>query len=340
MQINPQRFFFEKEALDYPAGRRAYDLIQEEGNQVDFLLSHNRVTGIPGANPREAFSQGKATLVVGVRRTLDFAGCKPSAHYQLPLVTGCPGMCEYCYLNTQLGKKPYMRIYVNVEEILTRAATYIEARQPEITVFEAAATSDPIPGERYTGALARTIEFFARQEHGRLRFVTKFTAIESLLELDHQQHTRVRFSLNTEKVISDFEHRTPPLNARLEALERILRRGYPGGIIIAPVIIKPGWEDDYGELLESIRNYLSESPGDMTFEIISHRFTTRARSNIMEVFPDTSLPMDESVDRRYKYGQFGYGKYVYTEDKLKHMKEFFEARIGDLMPSVKIEYVI
>ena len=339
MQIASHQFFFEKEALNYPAGKKAYDLVKKEGRRIEFLPSHNRVTGIPGSVPQEAFFHGKNTIVIGIRRTLDFAGCKPSAHFQLPLVTGCPGMCEYCYLNTQLGKKPYMRLYVNVDEILARAAAYVEARRPEITIFEASATSDPVPGERYTGALARTVEFFADQEHGRLRFVTKFPAIDSLLELDHRRHTRIRFSLNTAKVVDKYEHRTPPLNTRLQALARILKHGFPGGVIIAPVIMNEGWEEEYNELLELIKNYLTGYP-DITFEIISHRFTARARSNIMAVFPDTTLPMDESVNRRFKYGQFGYGKYVYTEDKLKSMKRFFEDKISSLMPDAKIEYII
>jgi len=40
------------------------------------------------------------------------------------------------------------------------------------TIFEGAATSDPVPVEPYTGALAETIRFFASQEHGKFRFVT------------------------------------------------------------------------------------------------------------------------------------------------------------------------
>lgn len=99
-----QRIFFEKEALDYPMGQKIFYHLEDEGHKVEFLKSHNRVSGIPGKTPREAFFHGKNTLVVGVRKNLNFAGCKPSAHFQLPLVTGCQGICEYCYLNTQLGK--------------------------------------------------------------------------------------------------------------------------------------------------------------------------------------------------------------------------------------------
>ncbi|MDI9480071.1 MAG: spore photoproduct lyase [Bacillota bacterium] len=336
-----KRVFFEKEALDYPLGRQIYQQMQNAGQEVVFLQSHNRVTGIPGKSPREAFFQGKSTLVVGVRKTLDFATCKPSAHYQLPLVTGCEGICEYCYLNTQLGKKPYIRIYVNVEDILHQAAILIENRRPEITLFEAAATSDPVAVEPYSGSLARAIGFFAEQEWGRLRFVTKFTCIDTLLKLKHNNHTRIRFSVNTDQVIRSYEHRTPRLQHRLQALSKIVASGYPSGVIIAPVILNEGWQQDYKALLDDLAEHIDYQPGmDFTFEVISHRFTSRARSNILEVFPQTDLPMDEEIDRQYKYGQFGYGKYVYTNDKLAEMKALFKEEISESFPQAVINYLI
>lgn len=336
-----KRVFFEKEALDYPVGRQIYQRMQNDGRKVEFLQSHNRVTGIPGKSPREAFFQGKSTLVVGVRKTLDFATCKPSAHYQLPLVTGCEGICEYCYLNTQLGKKPYIRIYVNVEDILNQAAILIENRRPEITLFEAAATSDPVAVEPYSGSLARAIAFFAEQEYGRLRFVTKFTCVDSLLKLKHNSHTRIRFSVNSDQVIRSYEHRTPRLEQRLQALSRIVDAGYPSGVIIAPVILNEGWQQDYKTLIGDLAEHIDYQPGmDFTFEVISHRFTGRARSNILGVFPQTDLPMDENIDRKYKYGQFGYGKYVYTDDKLAEMKAFFKEEISESFPQAIINYLI
>lgn len=338
--LQVKRVLFENEALNYTMGKEMYHKMKNEGHQVGFLKSHNRVTGIPGSSPREAFFQGKSTLVVGVRKTLDFAGCKPSAHYQLPLVTGCQGICEYCYLNTQLGKKPYTRVYVNIEEILQQARKYIDQRKPEITIFEAAATSDPIPVEPYTGALAQTIEFMAGQQYGRLRFVTKFPQVESLLPLDHRQHTRIRFSLNTDSVVKRYEHRTPPVQDRLRGLNQVLEHNYPAGVIIAPVLLDSGWQDEYGQLLALIRDSLPPSPVDFHFEIISHRFTRRARATISEVFPQTSLPMEEDDTRRYQYGQFGYGKFVYNRDLLAEMKAFFSEKIAGEFPGAVVDYII
>lgn len=336
-----KRVFFEQDALDYELGQKMYAEFKNKGYEINFLKSHNRVTGIPGKTPREAFFQGKSSLVVGVRRTLDFATCKPSAHYQLPLVTGCEGLCEYCYLNTQLGKKPYTRIYVNIDEILNKAKEYIEMRKPEITFFEAAATSDPVVVEPFSGSLAKAISFFGQEDFGRLRFVTKFPHVDSLLDLPHNQHTRIRFSINSDRVISTYEHRTPSLNERLEALSKVVQAGYLSGVIIAPVFLHGDWKKEYKNLLDKMAKHLEYNNNpDFHFEIISHRFTTRAKNNILEVFPDTDLPMDEETDRKYKYGQFGYGKFVYNKEKLEEMKDFFTEHINLLFPYSKIDYII
>ncbi len=103
-------------------------------------------------------------MVVGIRKSLKFQTCKPSANYQLPLVSGCMGRCEYCYLNTQLGDKPFIRVFVNVDEILEQTKKYIEDRKPQVTIFEGAATSDPVPVEPYTNSLKKTIEFLEERK--------------------------------------------------------------------------------------------------------------------------------------------------------------------------------
>lgn len=93
MTFIPKRVFFEKDALKYPLGEELWGRFRGEGIPVTVIGSHNRVTGIPGNTPQEAYLEAKLTFVVGVRRTLNFETCKPSAHYQLPLCTSCIGKC-------------------------------------------------------------------------------------------------------------------------------------------------------------------------------------------------------------------------------------------------------
>jgi spore photoproduct lyase len=335
----PKRAFFEQAALDYPLGQNVYNRLQTMGVTIHMTGSHNRVTGIPGTTDCEAYREAKNTLVVGVRKSIAFSSCKPSAHYQLPLTTSCPGMCEYCYLATTLGKRPYLRIYVNVDEILAKAQAYIDERQPNVTIFEGAATSDPIPTEYLTGLLAKTIKFFAGQQLGRFRFVTKFTDVDSLLDVKHNEHTRFRFSLNAPTVIDQYEHNTTTLADRIAAAGKVVRAGYPLGFIIAPIFHFPGWREEYGRIFRLLAEELPSGVKDMTFEFITHRFTKRAKTNILNVFSHSMLPMNEK-ERKYKYGQFGYGKYIYQPEKIAEIKHFMQEQINAHFSGAKIEYLV
>jgi spore photoproduct lyase len=340
MRFVPKRAFFEPQALEFPLGKQIYDKLMNLAVTIEFTGAHNRVIGIPGENQQQAFSEAKRTLVVGVRRGTKFATCKPSAHYQLPLNTSCPGMCEYCYLATTLGKKPYLRVYVNNEQILEQAAKYMAERAPDVTIFEGAATSDPIPTEYLTGVLRQSIEFFAERTLGRFRFVTKYTDVDSLLTVRHNGRTRFRFSINAPTVIREYEHLTPTAAERVAAAVKVADAGYPLGFIIAPILYFDGWEEEYGWLFQSLNGQLSQtSRRDITFEFISHRFTKRAKSQILDLFPQTTLPMDEEM-RRFKYGQFGYGKYLYQEDTMAKLKEHMFAQVKQYFPEAKVEYFV
>lgn len=336
----PKRAFFEPEALEYPVGRQIHERLMRLGVEIHSTGSHNRVTGIPGKTAGEAYREAKRTLVVGVRKSSEYAACKPSAHFQLPLNTSCPSMCEYCYLATTLGKKPYLRVYVNIDDIFAKAGQYIEERKPDITVFEGAATSDPIPTEYLTGILKRTIEFFGRQEYGRFRFVTKHVQVDALLDARHNGHTRFRFSLNADAVIAKYEHLTPTMPERVEAAAKVARAGYPLGFIIAPIMHYPEWQDGYQQLFAALDAQLPvEARQDLTFELITHRFTKRAKTNILGVFPQSGLPMEET-GRQFKYGQFGYGKYIYTKDIMEDIKGFMTKQIERYFPQARTDYFV
>lgn len=337
----PKLILFEKDALNYAIGKQIYQyFIQQKDIELIELRGNKIKENIPGDSLYDLYRAGKKTLVVGVKKGKSFQSCKPSAHYQLPLMSGCIGQCQYCYLNTNLGDKPYMRVNVNVDEILAQAQAYIQERLPEETIFEGSATSDPIPIEPYSNVLKHTIEYFSKSEKGRFRFVTKFADVDTLLDTQHNNHTEIRFTLNTNIVINEYEKGTPSLEKRMEACMKIIQAGYPMGFIIAPVFLYENWKEDYRSLLLNLNKRLPEQiTHPVTFEVISHRYTTKAKNVITEVFPETTLPMKDE-DRSYKYGQFGYGKYVYTKEQLKDMADFFNHEIDTIFQNKIIKYII
>ncbi len=336
----PQRVIFETGSLDYSLGRQLYSRFEEDNLPIIESSLNKIKSNIPGDTPEALYKSGKSTLVVGVKKSLSFQSCKPSAHYQLPLVSGCIGQCEYCYLNTQLGDKPFIKVHVNLDEIFQQTDKYITERLPEGTIFEGSATSDPVPVEPYTGALKRSITYFAAQKNARFRFVTKYSDIDGLLGLEHNNHTEIRFSLNTESIIEAYEHRTSSAKKRIEASAKLYSAGYPIGFVIAPVFIYSGWEKEYKKLLLTLRKAYSISASrPVTFEVISHRYTTKAKNKITEIFPQTTLDM-ENEKRQFKYGQFGYGKYVYPKETIAQIKDFFQREIAGIFENGEIKYII
>ncbi len=334
----PKRAFIDEEALDYPHGRKILRRLKQQGEtDITVMPSGGRVTSIPGSTPGDAYRQGKMSLVVRVLGRMDFPTCRPSADYALPITTGCPGSCEYCYLITQFGRKPYLTVYANVDEILDRAAQYAAQSSQNITTFEGAASSDPVPTERYSGALESAIEHFSDRSDSRFRFVTKFDDIEPLLSLQHSRHTLFRFSINTEKVCRDFERGTPAVKHRLKAAARVSDADYPLGFVIAPVLLTSSWRRDYRALLESVVETVGDTP--VSFEIISHRFTDAALRKIRQIFPDSDLPLQKSRRMR-RTGRYGHGKYVYPPERLADVRSFFEQSVGDLFSGASVDYVV
>ena len=333
----------QKKMLGYPVTERVRDQVSGSGRitvrVVDALASYVKEVQQTTPDEKEMVRRMKRTLAIVPNRSGKLLDCRPSAHYQLPLVSGCPGFCEYCYLHTRCRNAPYTRLYANVDELLARAERAAGERMPETTVFEASAASDPLPVEEISGVLSRTVQFFAGKPGMRLRFATKFDCIGSLLNLDHQGHTEARFSLNTPRVAGAYEHGVPSVAARIRAAVRMQEAGYPVGFLIAPVFIYEEWKEDYKALLEEIRGQMPAGDRNPFFEIIAHRYTNTARERILQLFPDTALKMEDQ-ERTYRFGRFGYGKFVYPKDRYREMECFFRERIESLFGPGSIRYMV
>ncbi|MFG6121473.1 MULTISPECIES: spore photoproduct lyase [Thalassobacillus] len=334
----PQLVYIEPRALDYPLGRELKEKFQNMGIEIRETTSHNHVRNLPGDNHFQQYRVAKSTLVVGVRKTLKFDTSKPSAEYAIPLATGCMGHCHYCYLQTTMGSKPYIRTYVNIEEVFESAEKYMKERAPEQTRFEASCTSDIVGIDHLTHSLKSAIEYFGESEYGKLRFVTKFAHVDHLLDANHNGKTRFRFSMNADYVIKYLEPGTSRLDDRIEAAVKVANAGYPLGFIIAPIYLYDDWKEGYRELFEKLEAELPDfAKKDLTFELIQHRFTQPAKKTIQKNYPMSKLEMDETK-RQYKWGKYGIGKYVYKKEQQEDMKDTLKGYIERYIPEGKFEY--
>ncbi|WP_010251535.1 spore photoproduct lyase [Acetivibrio cellulolyticus] len=337
--FSPERVFFEPTSLKYPLGQKLLEYFSARDIEIIKAPIQKVLQSIPGETENHKYAHAKKTLVITTKKALNLDICKPSADYEFSLVTNCPGNCEYCYLHTTQSFKPYLRAYVNIDDIFNSIKKYIDKNSGNVTTFEVASAGDPLAIEHITGSLAKTIEFFGSLNNGRLRVVTKFDNVDSLLDLKHNSHTRFRFSINSRYVIDTFEHNTANITERIEAASKIANAGYPLGFIVAPLMVYDGWKDQYKELFEALakRLDLKNIKEPITFELIQHRFTSTAKNVILNRFPNTKLDMEESK-RAIKWGMYGRYKYVYPKETSDEVKDYISQLINNNFPDSRIEY--
>ncbi|MFW5788253.1 MAG: spore photoproduct lyase family protein, partial [Halanaerobiales bacterium] len=111
------------------------------------------------------------------------------------------------------------------------------------------------------------------------------------------------------------------------------------GFLVAPIFVYDNWKTEYEKLIKELSKSLSATGEGISFELITHRFTDRAKDIIEKVYPNTELPMNEK-EREFKYGQFGYGKYVYPKEKMQEIKEFMYNIIDKYLPEAEIKYFV
>lgn len=335
----PKLVIFEPSSLEYPLGKDIYNYFQGKSVEIIEATSRNAAKYIQGNSAAEQYANSKKTILITINKNKKLDVCKPSADYQFSLVSNCPGSCEYCYLQTTQGAKPYLKVFVNIEDIFSIIKDHINPDDSQVTTFEVASLGDPLALEHITGSLAKTIEFFSGLKHGRLRVVTKYDNVDSLLKLEHKEHTSFRISINSDYVIKNYEHNTGSLDERIEAVTKLADAGYPIGFIVAPIMVYKDWKDEYNKLFKKLVIQLGTdlSMKELTFELIQHRFTATAKDLILKRFPNTKLDMEEE-NRSLKWGRFGRYKYVYNKEQANEIKDYLTALIVEKFPNAKIKY--
>ena len=344
----PKQVLITRSARDWAHGLAIAERAAALGIAVEELPSDRLALGLP-EDYRGAYALAKQTLAVVVappskRRLQPIA---PSADWRVDLAQGCPAHCSYCYLAGSLAGPPITRTYANLPEILAELPKHLgqgsvtsrsRRRAHEGTTYEASCYTDPLALDHLTGSLSALVAWFGEWEaDAQLRFTSKFAAVDPLLAIEHRGRTRMRASVNP-KGYARFEGGTDPVAARLAALARMARAGYPVGLTIAPIIAAPGWEIAYGDLIAQAAAQLAGIAGlDLTIELITHRYSPGSKAVLDSWYPGSSLEMGDA-NRAEKRTKFGSVKYVYDADMMRTLRGFFESGIAQALPEARILY--
>lgn len=327
-----ERIYYEKEVLNYEQGRRILDMYNDI-KKIE-IKSHNNIEELRKYE-NKYFVKLKRYLVLGIRKTHKYIKNYKVSNYLVPYTSsGCVAMCMYCYLVCHYNKCAYLRIFVNREEMLDKLIKKAINSEKE-EVYEIGSNSDLVLENMITHNLEWTIEKFAKINKGYITFPTKFSNIDSLLNLNHAGRVIIRMSVNPEYIIKNVEFLTSNLKARVEAINKLVKAKYKVGIIIAPVILVKNYKQLYKELIIYLKENLSdEAKENLFFEVIFMTYSYVHNMINNEAFPNAiKLYSKSKMKSRGRY------KYSYKDEILLPAKEYIKSILQEYFPENEIKYI-
>jgi spore photoproduct lyase len=208
-------------------------------------------------NPLERHRAGKRTLVFGVHKSAvrfseeEDNTCPNYWHFS---PTGfCPYDCTYCYLagTRSVYLSPSVKLFVNLPEIL-REIDAQAMRLAEPTAFYLGKLQDALALDPLTGYSRIMIPFFAKHQHARMTLLSKCADVENLLDLKHNNHIYLSWSLNPPEIYDAFEQNVPHPSERIKAMQRCAKAGYPVRAVLMPMIPVDDWQGFYGNFVKNL----------------------------------------------------------------------------------------
>jgi spore photoproduct lyase len=126
-----------------------------------------------------------------------------------------------------------------------------------------------------------------------LEIKTKTVQIDHLPDIP-KGNILVSWSMNPDAFIRTEEHKAATFEARLKAAQKILKKGYRLGFHFDPLLMLPGWKEQYAALLERLTSTLPEKEV-MWISLGSLRYPPSLKKVIEERFPHTKITTAEFV---------------------------------------------
>jgi spore photoproduct lyase len=226
---------------------------------------------------------------------------------------------------TYRAVQPYITVYANHDRIIKNLEKRI-SRTDEPIIFNSGELADSLSLEHLTGAAREFIPWFGTSRNGFLFMLTKCDNVDDILDLPHNGHTIIAWSMNNELVSRRFEIGAPPFHRRLAAARKVQEAGYLLRLRLDPVVPYNGWREGYADTIKLIFEQVEPERitiGTLRFEAGFYKM----RNSIFNTGPELSRYLDEMepmFEPRVIEGRKTpmIGKYSFTEDKRTEIFDF------------------
>ncbi len=159
--------------------------------------------------------------------------------------------CRYCFLQGMYASAHYV-LFVNFEDFAQAILDKIAACPDEELYFFSGYDCDSLALEPITHFLDTFLPLFAEQKRAFLELRTKSINIQAMLKREPIKNCITAFSLTPEPISAALEHKTPSVQKRLEAMQKLEQQGWPLGLRFDPVIYCSDYQKHYSELFEKV----------------------------------------------------------------------------------------
>ncbi|MEK9524243.1 spore photoproduct lyase family protein [Streptomyces venezuelae] len=269
--LDVERIYAEPAAADSLRGRQI--IARFPSARVVETESHWRIPHLHGNEGQvERWVRVKReNLVLGERKSFGVRPNGRSADWIAPgLSNGCAMACAYCYVPRRKGFANPITVFTNVDRVLAAIGRHIAKAGPKDTpnqcdpdawVYDVGENGDCSVDDLISDNTADLIRAFRRWPTAKASFATKFVNPD-LLRLDPRGRTRIRFSVMPPDDSRLLDIRTSPVADRLAAATDFLDAGYEVHFNLSPVVIRPGWEQAWADLLRTMDDVLARRVKD------------------------------------------------------------------------------
>jgi len=207
--------------------------------------------------------------------------------------SNCPIDCTYCILQFYLNN-PVTTVYANSDKLLEEVRDKIATQPDRFFRIGTGELSDSLAFDSSSGFSKDIVHYFAGLNNVLLELKTKSNRIENLLELDHQGHTVVSWSVNPQVIIDAEEHKAASLDERLEAMRLVQAVGYKIGFHFDPLLFHDDWKTTYPDLIRQLFEVVD--PNNVAWiSIGSLRFPPEMKEKVLEKFPKSKIMFSELI---------------------------------------------
>lgn len=164
----------------------------------------------------------------------------------------CVYDCDYCYLKW-FFKNNIQVYFVNYKEIQSQIKKAIAWEDKNTQKwFYSSDYSDNLATDNLTDFSSNFLDFFEKLENTKMEVRTKSVNISHLLARKPAKNTEIAFSLNPQEIIKKYENKTPSLDLRIQAINKLLDAGWLVGIRFIPLLEVENYKEIYNEFVEYI----------------------------------------------------------------------------------------